>query len=372
MQTIGLDLGTTNSVLAVGGEAVPLESEQGSSVLPSVVAYPPNGKTLIGAAARRRRAIDGRNTIWSSKRLIGRTWHAEEAQRVRERYPFELTKNEADEIAYRTRAGLFTPTEIGTTILHRLLEHTELNPAATPAAVGVPSAFSSAHRSATLAAARSAGLGQIDLVDEPVATVLAYREALEALELAAVYDLGGGTFELAVVDCRKRPLAVLANRGDLYLGGDDIDHAIGSWVADQVLSEHRWDLRDNPLIFDRLVAECERAKVRLCFASQTTIDLARVDPAVPGGGGSVLLGADRLEGLASDLVRRSFVICDAVMAESGVRVDDLDAVFLAGGTTQLPMVRAAVADYFKQSPRAEFDPMEVVAIGASIAAASRE
>jgi molecular chaperone DnaK (HSP70) len=186
----------------------------------------------------------------------------------------------------------------------------------------------------------------------------------------AVYDLGGGTFELAVVDCRDRPFRVLANRGDLYLGGDDIDQAIAEWVAGEVLDQQRWDLRDNRLVFDRLVVECERAKMRLCYTSETKVELSQVDPAVPGGASTVTLNQERLRVLCDSLVRRTFIICDEVLAMAGIKVSDLDAVFLAGGSTQLPMVRDGVAQYFGKAPRCEFDPMEVVGIGASLAPTS--
>jgi molecular chaperone DnaK len=369
METIGIDLGTTNTVASSAGKVITLGCEQDSAVLPSVVAFPPNGQTLVGTAARRRRAIDGKNTIWSSKRLIGRRWRSPEVRGMRERYPFELVQGEDGGVAYRTRVGTLTPVEVAATILRRLFEEAGLDPDRTRAAVAVPSAFQSEHRQATSEAAQQAGLKNLDVVDEPVATALAYLAGgEEKLGRVGVYDLGGGTFELAIVDCQTRPYRVLANKGDLYLGGDDIDQSIASWAADQVLMTHRWDLRDNALVFDRLVLECERAKCRLCYATQTTIELSQVDPAVPGGESSLGITQERLAGLAEDLVKRTFLLCDEVLALAGIKAADLDAVFLAGGTTQLPMVRHAVAKYFDRRPRTEFDPMEVVAIGASITA----
>jgi molecular chaperone DnaK len=181
-----------------------------------------------------------------------------------------------------------------------------------------------------------------------------------------VYDLGGGTFDFAAVDCSKKPFEVLAHAGDLYLGGDDIDQAVAAWAAERVLEEHRWDLRDNAVIFDRLVSECERAKVRLCYASETKIELAQVDPAAPAATSFLTVGQDVLADLAMELVKRSFIICDEVLAKAGVKAGDVGAVYLAGGTTQLPMVRNAVAQYFGSNPISAYDPMEVVAIGASL------
>jgi molecular chaperone DnaK len=367
LKTIGIDLGTTNTVTAVNGESVGITQEQGSAVLPSVVAFPPNGTTLVGTPARRRRAIDGRNTIFSAKRLIGRGWHSPEANQVRERYPFDMVQTDDGTPAFKTRAGVFTPLDIGQKILEHVLQEVNCDLATTHAAVAVPSAFTAEAREATLQAASGAGLSDIEIIDEPIATAMAYmRRIKDKLERVAVYDLGGGTFELAVVDCRSTPFKVLANKGDLYLGGDDIDRAIALWAAEEMLKSHRWDLRDNPLVFDRLVVECERAKIRLCYATQTEIELAQVDPAVPGGESTIMIGKERLADLADFLVRRTFVLCDEVLSLANIKASEIDAVFLAGGTTQLPMVREAVSQYFDKQPRSEYDPMEVVGIGASL------
>jgi len=187
----------------------------------------------------------------------------------------------------------------------------------------------------------------------------------ELLERAVVYDLGGGTFDMSVLDCTQSPFRVLARGGDLYLGGDDIDRAIAAWAADEVARAHRWDLRSDPVVWDRLVLECERAKIRLCYAKETRIELAQVDPAAPAAESSVDLGQAMLAKITLELVQRSFVICDAVLNKAEVRAQEVDAVFLAGGATQLPMVQSAVTQYFSRTPRCVYDPMEVVGIGAS-------
>jgi molecular chaperone DnaK (HSP70) len=160
---------------------------------------------------------------------------------------------------------------------------------------------------------------------------------------------------------------VIAHGGDLYLGGDDIDHALAGWAAEQVARELRWDLRADAVVFDRLVVECERAKIRLCYAQETRIELAHVDPAAPAADHAIAVDRSILARLTLDLVRRTFVVCDAVLREAGLRAAALDGVFLAGGTTLLPLVRKAVSQYFSRTPRTALDPMEVVGVGACVA-----
>lgn len=366
MPTIGIDLGTTNTVAAVSKEVLSVKLEHGGAILPSVVAFPPSQVTLVGTNARRRRAIDAKNTIFSAKRIIGRTWHSEETGEFRNRYPFEMVQAEGNVPAFKVRTGTFTPTQIGTFVVSALFENVPIDTDGLDAIVAVPSGFSDDHRNATAEAVRAAGAANVRVIDEPVCTAIAYTETTDTPAVTAVYDLGGGTFDFAVLDCANKPFEVLAHGGDLYLGGDDIDQAVASWAAERVLEEHRWDLRDNAVIFDRLVSECERAKVRLCYASETKIELAQVDPAAPAATSFLTVGQDVLADLTLDLVRRSFVICDEVLARAGVKVANIGAVYLAGGTTQLPMVRNAVGQYFGTNPISAYDPMEVVAIGASL------
>jgi molecular chaperone DnaK (HSP70) len=368
MSSIGIDLGTTNTAAAVDGRVVPIGDEpRGRATLPSVVAYPPTGATIVGVAARRRRAIDPKNTISSAKRIIGRGWFARETGAFAGRYPFDLVRIGAGLPAFRTRAGVLTPTDIAAAVLRAVRSRLEKAGAKGGVTVGVPSGFGPAERAETAAAALAAGLGPVRIVDEPVATAWAYHQAAHAREgRAVVFDLGGGTFDLAVLDCRTEPFTVLAHGGDLYLGGDDLDHALAEWAAAETLRLHGWDLRADAEAFDRLVLECERAKIRLSFAPQTRIELTDVDPAAPLTAGALVLERTRLEALCTDLVRRTFGVCDEVLAQAGVRAREVEAVYLAGGTCQLPMIRAAVEQYFGRAPRCDFDPMEVVAIGASL------
>lgn len=365
--TVGFDYGTTNTAAAIQFRVAPMSLEAGAGILPSVVAFPPSGVTLVGSGARRRRAIDPRNTIFSSKRLIGRSWRAPEVEGFRDRYPFELIERDGGP-AFKTRGGYLSPTDVAATILGAVMRDLPVVPFEARAVVAVPSRFGDEPRDATREAVRRAGFEDVVVIDEPVATAHAYLTGkTSTASYAAIYDLGGGTFDFAVVDCRRRPFEVVAHGGDLYLGGDDIDLSVADWAAEEIARLHRWDLRDDPVVFDRLVLACERAKIKLCTADQARIDLARIDPAAPVADGFLALDPTMLEGLALGLVYRTFVICDAVLADAGIKASAIEQVFLAGGTTQLPMVRRAVAQYFGRDPLCDYDPMEVVALGASMA-----
>lgn len=365
MTVIGIDLGTTNTSAAEDGRPIELSADEaGGRVLPSVVAFPPRGVPIVGAGARRRRAIDAKNTIYSAKRILGRNMFATETRDFQERYPFDLVKTAAGHPAFKTRAGVITPMEISAMVLGAV--RGRLVAPATRAVVAIPSGFDAAQRLATIEAAARAGFSSVQVLHEPVAAALAYLHGESStLRYAAVYDLGGGTFDLAVLDCRIWPPQVIATGGDAYLGGDDVDRALADWVAGDVLREHRWDLRSDAETFDRLVLECELAKMRLSVASETWLELSQIDPAAPEASGRLRLTRDRLDAVCTDLVRRTFQVCDEVLSKSGLKARDVDAVFLSGGTTLLPKIREGVAAYFGKEPRCDVDPVEVVSLGAS-------
>jgi molecular chaperone DnaK len=370
---IGIDLGTTNTVAAIAGAALSLTGSSkgdGAFVLPSVVAYPPTGAVVVGHDALRRKAIDPKNTIYSAKRIIGRDWNDRVVKQFGERYPFVL-EPKGGMAAFRTRSGLYSAVDIATEILTAIRMRGRVDFGQTAAVIAVPSLFGVAEREATIEAGRRAGLRQVTVIDEPVATARAYLTTLGAKpRYAAVYDLGGGTFDLAVVDCTEQPFEVLAHGGDLYLGGDDVDRLLADWVTARVLSEHHWDLASDPAVSARLVLECERAK---CLLSEATsgkvkVDLTRVDPGAPVAAAELWLEERVASSLCADLVRRTFLLCDEVLRKAGLRASAIDAVFVAGGATLLPPVRAGVAAYFGRDVDYLIHPMLSVAIGASQAA----
>lgn len=365
MSTLGIDLGTTNTVVAKDGAVLPLDPD-GGALMPSVVAHPPSGATLVGYGAQRRRIIDPANTIFSAKRLIGRAWISEQREAFGRRYPVELVEVSGAP-RFRTRAGAFSPVEIGSAVLSAAARCAEFAANDDTVVVTVPSMFGDSHRQATLEAARGADLGNVEIINEPMAVARAYlARANQQPPWAAVYDFGGGTFDLAIVDCRKEPFEVICHGGDVYLGGDDIDQRLAVWAADEILRRHRWDVRSDRAVYARLVVECERAKIRLCDSDTTDLEMTRVDPAAPEGCRSLTIDSAVPDELARDLVRRSFIICDETLHRAGLTVDQLGAVLPAGGSTLLPSVKRGVEAYFRQPVEHRFDAMQVVAIGASL------
>ena len=370
MPLLGIDLGTTNTVVSVDQQIRSL-TDDGGRIMPSVVAFLPNGSRSVGRAARRRRAIDCPNTIYSSKRIMGRRMDDEVTQDFIERYPFEMVVKNHDLPAFRTRGGDFTAIEVASAILDEVLEQTMLHPTSCETVITVPASFSDEQRRATADAAAAVGLGYPRLVDEASATALAYLHAEHHIQgnlgRAFVYDLGGGTFDCAVIDCSNGMPRLLAHTSDLQLGGDDIDHELARWVAGLVLEKHNWDLANYSETYDRLLAHCEEAKMALATMEEAPILLSQVDPECPVDDGSIILTQHKLSEVCQDLVRRSFIACDDVLRSAEVTVRDVDAVFMAGGTTLLPMIRENVEAYFGRPGLIAFDPKEVVAVGAGLA-----
>lgn len=368
MRTVGIDLGTTNTVAAIEGTPIQLDAgTESSPILPSVVAFPPSGAVLAGSTARKRRAIDPKNTIYSAKRLIGQRWLSYATTQFRKAYPFDLIEQRSGGAAFRTRAGDFTPCDIGAKLVEKLFASRMTLRSSVRAVVAVPAAFEPSARDATRTAVEQAGLSEVRVIEEPVATAMAYLTTREErLKHAVVYDFGGGTFDLALMDCRQWPVRVIQHSGDAYLGGDDIDRALADWVVGVVLTQHGWDLRADPEVFDRLVLQCERAKIRLSAGDESSVELGQVDPAAPAASDHIRLSRQKLAEIAQPFVSRTFILCDQVLRDAGLKASQIDAVFLAGGTTRLPLVREGVANYFGSLPRCDFNPLEVVAIGASL------
>jgi molecular chaperone DnaK len=364
MQVLGIDLGTTNTAAAVDGQVFCVRAD-GLRTLPSVVAFLPNGGVQTGMPARRRRAIDPENTIYSAKRIIGRRWDELETRSFRRLYPLRLVEDTRGMPAFETRAGTFTPTQIAGLLLGTVRACTETLRTGLEVRITVPAAFGEAQRRATLEAAALAGFRDARLLDEPLATAHAYLSPPREVSRAVVYDMGGGTFDCAVVDCRDGAPRMVAHAGDAFLGGDDIDQRIAAWVAREVLEKHHWDLTNYAEIWHRLLLRCEEAKIQLSHGESAVVYLSQVDPECPAAAEGVPLSRGVLDRLCEDLVQRSFVTCDAVLHRAGVRPQEIDAVFLAGGTTHMPVIRRGVEAYFGRPGLLEFEPTEVVAVGAS-------
>jgi molecular chaperone DnaK len=364
---IGIDLGTTNTVAAINAKVFEIDPKAGR-LLPSVIAFPPTGTRLIGTVARRRRPIDPPNTIYSAKRVIGKKWFSGDVKEFRKRYPFKMAEDEEGGLAFETRSGRFSPTDVAAVILQRVCLRSN-NPAAKiTGVITVPSTFGGAEREATIEAGKLAGMAEVKIIDEPTAAALAYMSVSKGdIKRAVVYDLGGGTFDVAVLDCSGKQVKILGSGGDIYLGGDDIDTRLANWVADEMLKTHNWDYRSEAQVYARLILECEQAKIRLCKEERTAIDLTRVDLSSPFTSASMELDRKKLALLCGDLVKRTFILCDEVLGKVGVKPREVDAVFVVGGPTQLPIIQQGIEEYFQTKVRYMFDPMYVVSIGASIA-----
>jgi len=365
-QTVGIDLGTTNSVVARNFEALSIEG--GGSVMPSAVAFPPNGATLVGKAARRRRAMDPKNTILSAKRIIGARWRSSYTSQYREHYPYDILEGPDGDVVFRTRAGLASPVDIGGAVVRGLCQFGNCPVDDVHAVVTAPVGFDDRRRDATLRAVAQAQFASVRVVEEPIATALAYLNR-SSLKYAFVYDLGGGTFDAAVIDCSSYPFRVIGHGGDPYLGGDDVDRTIALYVADRTLERDGWDLTNDAVTYDRLVYACELAKCELGETEEAAVAIPSVDPAAPESCGIISISRDEVQRLTLDLVRSTFVICDDVLAQAGLKARDMQAVFLAGGSTRLPGLTGYIESYFGKRPRSDLDPMQVVGIGASLAAA---
>jgi len=366
--TLGIDLGTTNSVVASNGYVLPLHEAGGhATLMPSVVAFLPNGGARIGTEARPRRPVDPVNTLASTKRVIGEAFTSYMTRTFAAQYPYKLSADAAGLVQFETRAGAISAEKVATLISSHLAMRAKLSLADSRTVVCVPSSHRAPARLATVSALRGAGYGDLRLIEESVATAIAYLDRSN-LRYGAVYDFGGGTFDFAVIDCSIFPFRVVGHAGDAYLGGDDVDRALADIAAEQVLARG-WDLKSDPTTYARLVLAVEEAKCALAHAPSATIDLAQVDPAAPPQLGPLQLERTHLDAAAVPLIRRTFGVVDEVLSHVKLHARDIQAVFLAGGSTRLPMLPALLSEYFGKRIRCDLNPEHVVAMGASTAAA---
>jgi molecular chaperone DnaK len=373
---LGIDLGTTNSAVAVmrtPGRPEVLEDAEGHALIPSVVSFKPDGEVIVGRAAKERRLLDASNTIYSVKRLIGRPYRSEEVRQAQQRFTFDLLEGPKGGLVVATRGEKYTLSEISAFVLRQVRSVAEkaLGETCTRAVITVPANFNELQRSATKAAGGVAGLEVLRILNEPTAAALAYGlDRRSAQERVAIFDLGGGTFDMSVLDLSGDVFEVVATAGDSYLGGDDIDLLIADQMAFAFLERHRYDPRQDPQAFERLRAAAEWAKVQLSTESEVQLTIEEL---AYGSGGKSLdlvfeISRDTLESLAQPLLARSFDVCEDAMRVAGMRATDLDTVILVGGATRMPLVQRMVAEYFGAQPLADIDPDLVVAKGAAVQA----
>ncbi|MEC7524266.1 MAG: Hsp70 family protein, partial [Myxococcota bacterium] len=373
---LGIDLGTTNSVVCVsdGSGVRVLPDGDGNLLIPSVVSFHPAGDVLVGHPARERRLLDARNTVYSVKRLIGRPFRSPEVTRAQERFPFELREGPTQGVLVAARGETYTLPEISAFVLRevRRIAEEHLGQGVARAVITVPANFNELQRSATKAAGRVAGLDVLRILNEPTAAALAYGYGKGSRERIAVFDLGGGTFDITILELAGDVFEVLSTAGDTFLGGDDIDLLVAEKMADAFLEHHRFDPRQDPQAYERLRAASEWAKCQLSVEEEVQL---RIEELAYGDGGASLdltFGFKRsaLERLARPLVGRAFDVCEDAMRVAGIRPTQLDNVILVGGSTRMPLVREMVAEYFGREPLSTIDPDLVVAHGAALQASA--
>jgi len=373
--TIGIDLGTSNSCVCamLDGKPTVLGNKAGEHVIASVVAFHEDGKIEVGNGAKARIIIDPKHTVSSAKRLIGRYFFSEEVRKARAVCRYEIVPGENHGVRIKIREEEFSLPEISAFVLKEMKEIAEsaLGQPVSGAVITVPAYFNDNQRQATKDAGRIAGLEVLRILNEPTAAALSYGYGRDLRQKVAIYDLGGGTFDVSVLEIGEDVFEVLATCGDTYLGGDDFDDRVIDLLADKVQSEHTVNVRSNPYAFAKLRMAAESAKIEL--ATQESSEISIPDLVEHEGKQIALkysLTRKEFDKLTRDLILRTFKVCDEALQQSGLTVRDLNGVILVGGPTRLPTIRGAVRDYFQREPETDINPDEVVAIGAAIHAAS--
>jgi molecular chaperone DnaK len=379
---VGIDLGTTNSVVAAvrDGLAFTVTDSAGRRLIPSVVSFHPSGNVLVAQQALERRLTDPENTVYSIKRLIGRPWPSEEVQAAAKRFAFKLKEGPKQGVMLVARDEEYSLPEISAFVLRyaKAMAEASLGVPVDRAVITVPANFNDVQRAATKVAGKLAGLDVLRILNEPTAAALAYGQSFTdpqgrtgaPNERIAIYDLGGGTFDITVLDLSGSVFEVIATAGDTSLGGDDFDRVIVDRMVDELLRKHHYDVRNDPIAFGTLRIIAESMKRELSSRDESTVELHDI---VKGEGGAAVpfsfkLTRTELEWATLALVDRTFTVCQTAVDRANITVDQLDRVILVGGASRMPLVRRRVEQFFHQPPIARVNPDEVVALGAAIQA----
>ena len=371
---IGIDLGTTNSVASVmeGGEPVVIPSSEGSRLFPSVVAVnPKSGERLVGQVAKRQAVVNPESTEFSIKRFMGRKFSDPEVQRAVGYVPYEVRQAPNGDIRVVMNGREYSPPEVSAMILQKIKADAEayLGQTITQAVITVPAYFNDSQRQATKDAGKIAGLEVMRIVNEPTASALAYGLGKSKDETIAVYDLGGGTFDISILEVGDGVFEVKATNGDTFLGGDDFDKRIMDWTADQFQRENGIDLRKDRQALQRLREAAEKAKIELSTTMQSEINLPYITADATGPKHlNLVLSRAKLEQLTNDLVERTLGPCRQALKDAGLATTDIGQVVLVGGMTRMPAIQEAVRKFFGKEPHKGVNPDEVVGIGAAIQA----
>ncbi len=370
-KVIGIDLGTTNSCVAImsGGDPVVIANAEGSRTTPSVVGITDKNERLVGQIAKRQAITNPENTIFSVKRLMGRKFRSKEVQEALKRLPYKVVEADNGDAHVELRGKRYSPPEVSAMILQKMRQTAEdyLGEKVTEAVVTVPAYFDDSQRQATKDAGQIAGLNVLRIINEPTAASLAYGLDKKKDERIAVYDLGGGTFDVSVLEIGEGVFEVKSTNGDTFLGGDDFDQRVMDWLVDEFKKDQGIDLRKDRMALQRLKEAAERAKIELSSSQESEINLPFITADASGPKHMVLkLTRSKLEQLVDDLVQRTIEPCRKALADAGVSAKDIQEVVLVGGMTRMPKVIQVVKDFFGKEPHRGVNPDEVVAIGAGV------
>jgi len=375
---IGIDLGTTNSCVAVmeGGQPKVIENAEGDRTTPSIVAFTKDDEVLVGQPAKRQAVTNPTNTLFAVKRLIGRKFNEDVVQKDRDLVPYNIVKAENGDAWVEADGKKMAPPEVSARVLMKMKKTAEdyLGEEVTEAVITVPAYFNDSQRQATKDAGRIAGLTVKRIINEPTAAALAYGMDKKAGDsVIAVYDLGGGTFDISIIEIAnvdgEFQFEVLATNGDTFLGGEDFDKRVMDYLVEVFKKEQGFDLRNDPLALQRLKEAAERAKIELSTSEQTEVNLPYITADASGPKHlNIRLTRAKLEALVEDLVSRTIGPCRIALDDAGLKVTDINDVILVGGQTRMPMVQKAVAEFFDREPRKDVNPDEAVAVGAAIQA----
>jgi molecular chaperone DnaK len=370
-KVIGIDLGTTNSCVAImsGGEPVVIANAEGSRTTPSVVAITDKGERLVGQIAKRQAITNPENTIYSIKRLMGRKFRSPQVQEALKRLPYKVIEASNGDAHVEIRGKRYSPAEVSAMILQKMKQTAEdyLGEKVTEAVITVPAYFDDSQRQATKDAGQIAGLTVLRIINEPTAASLAYGLDKKKDERISVYDLGGGTFDISILEIGEGVFEVKSTNGDTYLGGDDFDLRIMDWLVDEFKKDQGIDLRKDRMALQRLKEAAERAKIELSSSQESEINLPFITADANGPKHLVIkLTRAKLEQLVDDLIQRTIEPCKKAMADASVTARDINEVVLVGGMTRMPKVIQVVREFFGKEPHKGVNPDEVVAIGAAI------
>jgi molecular chaperone DnaK len=373
-KAVGIDLGTTFSVVSVvqGGEPVVIPNQEGSRTTPSVVAFTEKGERLVGQIAKRQAITNPENTVFSIKRLMGRKYNTPEVEHARKRLPYKIVEAQNGDAHVELRGRQYSPPEISAMILQKLKQAAEdyLGESISDAVITVPAYFDDSQRQATKDAGRIAGLNVLRIINEPTAAALAYGMDKKKEEKIAVYDLGGGTFDISILEIGEGVIEVKSTNGNTYLGGDDFDIRIMDWMVEEFRKDQGIDLKKDRMALQRLKEAAERAKIELSTATETEINLPFVTADASGPKHLLMkLSRSKFEQLVGDLIEGTTGPCKNALADANLSGSNIDEVLLVGGQTRTPKVQQTVQSFFGKEPNKTVNPDEVVAVGAGIQAA---